>query len=189
MNVLPPRNRPDLGPKAEMYRLSQFEAWDMISGRLHPELGGRPDYLDIPGSNFYHSNEWEIEGNGRLRWEDEPRDERWQPYHRMLLELWRRYERPVYIGETSHFGTGRARWIREIGREIELALECGVPLEGVCLYPVIDRYDWQDPAHWHNSGVWDFAHGNPGDFERVLNPDYAPALKEAQARLAALGYV
>jgi hypothetical protein len=187
VHVLPPRNRPDFAAKAEMYRTSQFEAWDMIAGRSHPELGGRPDYLDIPGSNFYHSNQWEIEGNGRLRWEDEPRDERWLPYHRMLVELWRRYQRPLYVAETSHVGIGRARWIREIARETELAIQCGVPLEGVCLYPVIDRYDWQDPEHWHNSGLWDLRRDANGDYERVLDPEYAEALAESQILLSRYG--
>ncbi|HVW85827.1 MAG TPA: hypothetical protein VHB50_14155, partial [Bryobacteraceae bacterium] len=100
IHVLPPRNRPDFAPAARAYRESQFDAWDMIAGRLHPELGGKPEYLDIVGSNFYHSNEWEYEGSGRLRWEDEPRDERWVPYHELLREIRQRYERPLYVAET-----------------------------------------------------------------------------------------
>ena len=183
IEVLPPRNRPDLAGMARAYRNSQFDAWDMIAGISHPELGGRPEYLDIPGSNFYHSNEWEIEGNGRLRWEDQPRDERWVPYHQLLREVWERYRRPIYVAETSHFGSGRARWIAEIADEVVTARAMGVPVEGICLYPIIDRYDWQEPSLWHNSGLWDFERGPAGDLKRVLNTEYAAALGEAQQRV------
>jgi beta-glucosidase/6-phospho-beta-glucosidase/beta-galactosidase len=186
VHVLPPRGRPDLAESARAYREAQFDAWDMIAGRTHPDLGGNPKYLDIPGSNFYHSNEWEIEGNGRLRWEDEPRDNRWLPYHKLLEEIWLRYKRPLYVAETSHFGVGRARWIREMAREVLIARENGVPVEGICLYPILDRYDWSDRDHWHNSGLWDFRMGEHG-YERVLNPEYAQALGEMQKMLAAAG--
>lgn len=183
IHVLPPRGRPDLAEEARMYREAQFAAWDMIAGRTHPELGGNPKYLDIPGSNFYHSNEWEIEGNGRLRWEDEPRDSRWLPYHKLLEEIWIRYKRPLYVAETSHFGVGRPRWIREIAREVMIARQNGVPVEGICLYPILDRYDWTDDTHWHNSGLWDFRK-NANGFQRVMNPEYAQALHEMQTLLA-----
>lgn len=186
IHVLPPRNRPDLAAEAEKYRRSQFEAWDMIGGYMDPQLGGDPKYLDILGANFYHSNQWEIEGTGRLRWEDEPRDDRWRPLHQMLAEVWTRYRRPLYIAETSHFGVGRARWIREIGEEVCKSWATEVPLAGVCLYPILDRYDWLDHNHWHNSGLFDFVQNGHG-FQRVPNTDYAAALLETEERVASCG--
>jgi beta-glucosidase/6-phospho-beta-glucosidase/beta-galactosidase len=180
IKVFPRRDRPDLVAEALQYDQSQFEAWDMLSGRTEPQLGGRPDYLDVMGLNFYHSNQWE-HGGDRLRWEDEPRDERWVPLHQLLAGLYQRYQRPICLGETSHFGSGRARWIREIGKEIAAALRAGVPVEGVCLYPVIDRPDWEDANHWHNSGLFDLLHQPDGTLRRVLNEEYAGALCEAQA--------
>lgn len=184
INVLPPRSRPDLARAAEQYRQSQLEAWDMIAGFTHPELGGNPKYLDILGANFYHSNQWEIEGTGRLRWEDEPRDDRWRPLHQMLGEVWQRYQRPLYLAETSHFGSGRARWIREIGREVCAAWQAGTPLAGVCLYPILDRFDWMDANHWHNSGLWDLVPNGHTRFQRMPNPEYATALRETQDAVA-----
>jgi beta-glucosidase/6-phospho-beta-glucosidase/beta-galactosidase len=180
IKVFPRRDRPDLVAEALQYDQSQFEAWDMLSGRTEPQLGGRPEYLDVMGLNFYHSNQWE-HGGDRLRWEDEPRDERWVPLHQLLAGLYQRYQRPICLGETSHFGSGRARWIREIGKEIAAALRAGVPVEGVCLYPVIDRPDWEDANHWHNSGLFDLLHQPDGTLRRVLNEEYAGALCEAQA--------
>jgi beta-glucosidase/6-phospho-beta-glucosidase/beta-galactosidase len=180
IKVFPRRDRPDLVAEALQYDQSQFEAWDMLSGRTEPQLGGRPEYLDVMGLNFYHSNQWE-HGGDRLRWEDEPRDDRWVPLHQLLAGLYQRYQRPICLGETSHFGSGRARWVREIGKEIAAALRAGVPVEGVCLYPVIDRPDWEDANHWHNSGLFDLLHQPDGTLRRVLNEEYAGALCEAQA--------
>jgi len=188
IHVLPPRHRPDLAAAAEQYRQSQFEAWDMIAGYAQPELGGNPKYLDILGANFYHSNQWEIEGSGRLRWEDEPRDDRWKPLHEMLGELWTRYQRPLYIAETSHFGSGRARWIREIGQEVCRAWHAGTPLAGVCLYPILDRYDWMDHNHWHNSGLWDLVTDETRLFRRIPNAEYAAAFLETQERVSSCPY-
>ncbi|MFN8558696.1 MAG: hypothetical protein U0531_15610 [Dehalococcoidia bacterium] len=156
----------------------------MLSGRAHPDLGGHPKYLDVMGLNFYHSNEWE-HPDVRLRWEDSPRDERWVPFHLLLSEVYQRYRRPIFVGETSHFGVGRAPWLREMAEELVAARAIGVPLEGVCLYPILDRYDWEDANHWHNSGLWDLPRDADGVLRRSLNPEYARALWRAQAQLSA----
>lgn len=189
IHVLPPRKRPELAKAAAAYRASQFDAWDMIAGRSHPELGGNPAYLDIIGGNFYHSNQWEIGGNGRLRWEDEPRDDRWVPFHELLAELHERYRRPLFVAETSHFGAGRARWIREISREVHQARLNGVPVEGICLYPILDRYDWLDRNHWHHSGLWDLVPDEQGRLRRVINAEYAAELERSQQLLAGIGCI
>jgi beta-glucosidase/6-phospho-beta-glucosidase/beta-galactosidase len=183
IKVFPRRDQPELAEEARRYDESQFEAWDMLVGARELNLGGAAKYLDIMGLNFYHSNQWE-HGGGRLRWEDEPRDDRWVPLHQLIEGLYRRYQRPICIGETSHFGSGRARWIREIGDEIAAAIRNGIPIEGVCLYPVIDRPDWEDANHWHNSGLFDFTRDPDGTLRRVLNAEYAGALREAQATVA-----
>ena len=52
IHVVPQRNTPGARRAAEMYRRSQFEAFDMLAGRRQPELGGRPDTLDIIGLNY-----------------------------------------------------------------------------------------------------------------------------------------
>ena len=55
-----------------------------------------------------------------------------------------------------------------------------VPVLGLCLYPLVDRPDWNDASHWHHSGLWDHA----GDLESPrLVTDYAAALARWQARL------
>jgi len=179
VHVIAPRKRPDLCETAAKYREAQFEAWDMACGRLAPELGGSPDYLDIVGINYYHANQFEFPDQ-RLRWEDSPRDPRMIPFRSLLEEIWLRYRRPVFVGETSHFGVGRARWIAEIAAEVQQARCAGVPIEGICLYPVIDRPDWENYNHWHHCGLWDVRRARDGSLTRVLNPDYAVELRRVQ---------
>ena len=177
IHVMAPRNRPDLVERAAAQRAGQFEAWDMMIGQIEPGLGGQPKYLDIMGLNYYHSNQWE-HPDVRLRWEENPRDDRWVPLHDLLAEVYDRYQRPLFIGETSHVGEGRGLWIREIYDEVRTAIRNGVPLEGITLYPIIDRPDWDDLDHWHNSGLWDLVPDDQGILQRVLYEDYASVLRE-----------
>ncbi|MBC8075251.1 MAG: beta-glucosidase [Chloroflexales bacterium] len=188
IHVVPPHNRPDLMRAAARQRAGQFESWDMLAGRQNPELGGSERFLDIVGVNFYHANQWEHPGDdasARLRWEDTPRDLRWLPLHQLLAEVHARYRRPLLLSETSHFGVGRAPWISEIAHEVLLAWQHGVPLGGICLYPILDRHDWDDPNHWHNSGLWELEPDGRGNLVRVLDQPYAAALHQAQQLLAA----
>ena len=133
IHVVPPKGKADVNGAAAQYRNSQFEAWDMLSGAMSPELGGQPRYLDVMGVNFYHDNQWEHPGGRKIAWHIHPRDSRWLPFHKLLLEAYTRYQRPIFVGETSHVGVGRAEWIREMSDELCLAIEAGVPVEGICL--------------------------------------------------------
>ena len=177
IHVMAPRHRPDLSERAAAQRAGQFEAWDMITGQMEPRLGGQPKYLDIMGLNYYHSNQWE-HPDVRLRWEDHPRDERWVPLHQLLAEVYTRYQRTLFIGETSHFGVGRGPWLREIYDDVQTAIRNGVPMEGITIYPIIDRPDWDNLDHWHNSGLWDLVPDEQGVLRRVLNQNYATVFRE-----------
>ncbi len=182
LHVIAPPHRPNLSLIARRERESQYEAWDMIAGYRKPKLGGSPKYLDIVGANFYYRNQWEQNGErAYLRWEPHDRDPRWAPLSDMLAHLETRYGRPILLSETGHFGKSRGLWIREIGREAHRAKVKGVALEGVCLYPIIDRHDWDATSHWHCAGLWDLETGANGDIQRVLNPDYAEGFRQAQA--------
>ena len=181
IHIIAPPERSDLIEAAEQARLGQFQSWDMLCGSLEPQLGGAPHYLDIIGANYYHDNQWELHTAKRLHWH--LRDPRRIPFSRMLEETYERYHRPLLIAETSHVGVGRGEWITEIAQEASRALEQGVPLEGICLYPILDRPDWEDLTHWHNSGLWDFVPGADGTLHRVLNEPYAHELHMAQRLL------
>lgn len=177
---VPPQTEPWNAGPAQVQRDGQFEAWDMIAGRSDADLEGAESYLDIIGANFYAANQWEVPGGHKLHWDGGSNDPRWMPLHQLLIELYARYRRPIVIAETSHYGCGRASWLEEIAREVCLALTHGVSLEGVCLYSILDRLDWEDRTHWHNCGLWDIQVNERGHLQRVLNTPYANALRTAQ---------
>ena len=159
-----PHGWPEVEATAHSQNLSQYEAWDMISGKLEPELGGAPHYLDIIGINYYHNNQWGV--GTPFPWH--LGDHRRVPLHHMLIDIYQRYQRPMTIAETSHVGSGRGAWIREIAQETILAKQHGVNIEGICIYPAIDRPDWENELHWHHSGIWDVALEGPELHEKNL---------------------
>jgi beta-glucosidase/6-phospho-beta-glucosidase/beta-galactosidase len=183
LNVVSPVNASrEEAQEAAIYHCLQYEAWDALAGKAFPELGGNPVYLDIVGANFYHANQFEYHGN-RIKWEDEPRDPRWLPLSIMLKRIAERYGRPIVITETGHFGAGRGRWIVDVAANLKRARDWGVALEGVCLYPIIDRPDWDDLDHWHNSGLLDITRESSGELTRSINQDYARAIEEARSSI------
>ncbi|WAT02403.1 glycosyltransferase [Rouxiella chamberiensis] len=181
INIVPPPGGEALQHEAEQHSLAQYQAWDMLCGRLEPELGGAMRYLDLIGANYYHDNQWEMMTHRKLWWH--LGDARRAPLHQMLHKLHQRYGRPILLAETSHVGSGRGAWIQHIAGEIAQALLNGIKITGVCLYPIIDRPDWEDNNRWHQSGLWDVPEYTSENYLRVINPPYAVAIKEAQASL------
>jgi hypothetical protein len=117
----------------------QFEAMDMIAGLAAPELGGRPDYLDLVGLNYYPHNQWYYEGPTIPMGHHAYRD-----LASMLVEVGTRYGRPVLLAETGAEGSGRASWLHYVCGEVARAAEMGVRMEGVCLYPIVQYPGWDN---------------------------------------------
>ena len=156
VHVVPPRDASsELVAEALRFREFQWQAWDMLSGRLLPELGGGPDQLDLVGINHYATAQWEFGSGKTLEWK--PADPRRMPFVELLAEAWARYRRPLVVAETGDIGADRARWLQEIAGEVSRARDNGVPVQGLCVYPAIDRPDWNDTDDWHRSGLWDAA--------------------------------
>ena len=181
IQVIAPAGRPDLMRHAFIHTQAQFQSWDMLGGWELPELGGQPHYMDILGINYYHDNQWELERE-RLSWEERltSGDSRWLPLHMQLENVYTRYLRPLFVAETSHFGSGRGAWIKMMAGEVATARQRGVPVEGICIYPIIDRPDWHDWERWHNSGLWDLVPGAEDELRRVINREYLEDLRLAQ---------
>ncbi|WP_146153709.1 hypothetical protein [Adhaeribacter arboris] len=178
IHVAVPRDRPELAETALSDHATQFEAYNIMAGWRHPELGGAAKYLDIIGCNFYHDNQWFCRG-AYVSWHEETPDPDWVPLHRLIQQVYKRYQRPMIISETSHYGGNRPAWMRMITREVQQVLSQQIPLLGVCLYPILDRSDWENDDHWHNSGLWDYQLGEEGRHLRVLAPDYAAEIQRA----------
>ena len=181
VNIVPPRQpTPRQRREAQDGHRNQFQATDMLSGRLCPELGGHAGLLDIVGFNYYYDNQWQNGTPDKLGWRDEVPDPRWRPLRELLNDAYRRYGRPFALTETSHPGTDRPEWLRMIGHECAAVLRAGLPLWGICLYPIIDRPDWDYPDQWHHPGLWDADPSQAGP-TRLLHQPSAAALREAQA--------
>ncbi len=136
---------------AERYRLAQYEVWDMLSGKLQPELGGNEKYLDIIGVNFYPINQWVFRGPKVYQ-----NDPRYRPFREMLGEVYARYKRPMFIAETGTEDDMRPLWLRYVCDETRAARTSGVDVRGICLYPIINHPGWDNERHCHN-GLWDYA--------------------------------
>jgi hypothetical protein len=144
-------SRPDDMRQAEEYRTAMFESWDMLSGRLCPELGGDPSSLDIIGVNYYDRNQWWNYGETIWRGEKE-----YRPFREILQEVYARYGRPMFVAETGTEDDKRASWFAYICEEVRGAIAEGVPMHGVCLYPILNHPGWLDDRHCCN-GLWDYA--------------------------------
>lgn len=178
LHIVAPADRSDLAEGAARQCEHQFNAWDMLCGRVEPELGGDPRYLDLVGINYYPGNQWELLTGRTLNWR--PDDPRRASLATLLDKAYRRYGRPLVIAETGHVGVGRAAWLRDIAEEVGAARRQGIPVQGVCLYPIIDHPDWNNTDQWHNSGLWDLEPSGNGELRRHLDEDYAAALHEVQ---------
>lgn len=130
----------------------QYQAMDILLGRMCPELGGEESLIDVFGVNYYCHNQWN-DRDETLPWPD-PEKLR-TSFSDLLKEAYSRYQLPMIISETGHFGRLRPEWLREICNETRNAMNQGVDLLGICLYPIIDRPDWDDLDTWCYAGLWD----------------------------------
>lgn len=176
-----PRGRHDLAATADAFNAGAvMESWDMLCGRLYPELGGSPAQLGVLGINYYWTNQWELGDAERPLAADD--DRRW-PLSRLVRTVWQRYRAPVLITETGHIGDARAGWVRELAREANALLAAGVPLQGVCLYPVLGMPAWHDRTRWLNMGLWDASAARCG--ERTACEPMLAALADLRGMRAA----
>lgn len=183
IHTIPPADEPGLAKDALKFNTFQWQAFDMLYGKPpYAELGGSPEHLDIVGVNHYLHGQWEHCRGGSLAFDDPRR----KPLSEMLIEVARRYPgRPVVITETSCFGTMRPVWLRYVVEESLKALEAGVDLQGVCLYPIVDMPDWH-AGTYIEYGMWDLVPDGDAMSRRLYRP-YREELERSRQRIAASG--
>ena len=93
--------------EAEGWHDAQYQAADLSPGRLWPQIGGDPAFLDIVGANYYPTNQW-IHGGPPIG-PDHPLH---RPLSDLLFELHARTGRPILVSETGTEGDARAPWLR-----------------------------------------------------------------------------
>jgi hypothetical protein len=182
-HVVPPKDRPDLEPAAAHFNTCVLQAWDMLSGRLMPDLGGSPAHLEVVGINYYWTNQWELGGpmtadgvNLPLA-DDDPRR---VPLGTLVRRIWERYGCEVVVSETAHIGESRPHWVREVACQAGELLKAGVPLGGVCLFPIIAMPTWHDPEHWPEMALWEPSCRVSPSTGRIVYLPMLDALREVQ---------
>jgi beta-glucosidase/6-phospho-beta-glucosidase/beta-galactosidase len=173
-HIVPPTDSLEDREKTEKYRTAQFESWDLISGRLQPELGGSIDFSDIIGVNYYYYNQWiladEPEMPGKMI---EISDGRYRPFREILREVYERYRRPIFISETGTENEERPAWLRYVCEETRAAMRAGIPIKGICWYPILNHPGWDDDRYCQN-GLWDYP------CERGTRMIYQPLAEELE---------
>lgn len=174
-----PGNAADI-PHVEARNAGMWEAWDMLLGRREPELGGSEDMLDAIGVNFYWNNQWWLH-EGQDAAPLSVFDERWVPLSTLLAGVHARYGRPLFLAETSIEGGRRALWLRYVADEVRAAMRAGVPMEGICLYPVLSHPGWDNDRYCPN-GLFEM---EPRHGRRPVHGPLAQELARQQAVFAA----
>jgi hypothetical protein len=146
--VHPGANMDERG-EAERFHNAQFEALDMLLGRTAPELGGHAGMIDTIGLNHYPQSQWTL-GKGAVDWQSD----RWIRPSILMQEYFARYAKPILIAETGCEGDDRPAWFDHITGECEVAALAGVPILGLCLYPILSHHAWTGERHCPN-GLFD----------------------------------
>ena len=173
IHVLPTDNSADAIARAAIHNASQFEAIDMLLGRTAPELGGHAQAVDVIGVNYYYNNQWIDRGRTVFLGD-------WLhiPLHRLLADVAQRYSQPLYIAETGTEGVFRPHWLCYVCDEVRTAAAQGTDIGGICLYPIISHFGWDDDRRCEN-GLFD---GFGADCPRHV---HAPLAAEIWAQAAA----
>jgi hypothetical protein len=181
VQVVAPRDRLDQEQAAwDETFVDTFLAWDIIGGKKHPELGGSLEVLDILGANNYSFGQMEYREQGPHA-PLCPDDDRVLPLCDLLQRVWERYKRPMIIGETSGMNEGRKDWLHDVMEESLAAVEKGIDLHGICLYPAVDMPDWHTGV-WVHNGIYDLV--PEGDqLKRVPCGPYVDELRQWQKEL------
>ena len=164
-HVVPPSGSFDRYEECESFNHGAvFESWDLLSGRLMPELGGSREHLDVIGINCSAANQWEI---GRPEQPLAADDGRRVPLRRLVRRVWERYGGEVMITQTNRAGELQPTGVAEVEHECEAILAEGIPLRGVCLHSPL------------GTPLWDAAQATGSRCQALCQP-MLDALRKAQ---------
>ncbi len=171
IHILPSDTSAAAVARAEQHNAAQFEAVDMLLGRVAPELGGDATMIDLIGLNYYYNNQW-IDAGRTIHLGD------WlhRPLSDLLATVAGRYAQPLYLAETGTEGIFRPGWLRHICDEVRVARDRGVGVGAICLYPILSHLGWDDSRPCQN-GLFD-AHA-----AAAPRSPYAPFAAELREQL------
>lgn len=145
--------------------INLYLVYDLITGKVTPEhhlfawllmngasltdllhLQSEPIALDMIGLNFYP--QWstrELYANARGHLDVRAADREGQGFGDMIETYYNRYRVPVFISETSAYGSdaARAAWLARSMSDIRSLRQRGVPVLGYTWFPLFTMYDWR----------------------------------------------
>jgi len=119
-----------------------YEAYDWIMGLARPELGGDPSLVDVVGWNYYPHNQWYFDGPTIPMGHHE-----YRPLSDMLVEMAKRYGKPIFLSETGAEGSGKPSWLHYVSNEVRDAMSRGADVRGICWYPITAYPGWDNSRH------------------------------------------
>ena len=119
-----------------------YEAYDWITGLARPELGGDPSLVDVIGWNFYPHNQWYWKGPTIPMGHHG-----YRPLSDMLIEMAKRYRKPMFLSETGAEGTAKPSWLHYVCNEVRDAMSRGADIRGICWYPITAYPGWDNSRH------------------------------------------
>jgi len=119
-----------------------YEAYDWIIGLARPELGGDPSLVDVVGWNYYPHNQWYFDGPTIPMGHHE-----YRPLGDMLVEMAKRYGKPIFLSETGAEGSGKPSWLHYVSNEVRDAMSRGADVRGICWYPITAYPGWDNSRH------------------------------------------
>jgi beta-glucosidase/6-phospho-beta-glucosidase/beta-galactosidase len=165
----------------EESHVDTYRAWDILYGRLHPELGGSPAILDIVGVNNYAAGYLEYKDDKGPHTPLKENDSRVVTLCSLLQFVYKRYQLPIIISETSGVNETRVTWLKDMMEECLAAINKGVDIQAVCLFPAIGSPSW-DKGEWIQSGFYN-VEKKDGILERTLFEPYVAELLRWQKEL------
>jgi hypothetical protein len=112
--------------------------------------------LDIVGVNYYYYNQWILAEEPEMPGEMiEMSGPRYRPFRDILREVYERYRRPIFIAETGTENEERPAWLSYVCEETRAAMNEGIPVQGICWYPILNHPGWDDDRYCQN-GLWDY---------------------------------
>ncbi|MGI8468611.1 MAG: beta-glucosidase [Pyrinomonadaceae bacterium] len=170
IRVLP--SKPQNAVDATNFHNAQYHALDMLLGKTESEIGGDSSFVDVIGVNYYSYNQWRHpSGQKILRGQKD-----YKSFGEILKEFYARYEKPLFIAETGIENEARPDWFKYICDEVRVAVSDGVPVLGICLYPIVNHPGWDNNRHCHN-GLWNYAN------EAGRREIYAPLAAEIRRQM------
>ena len=112
----------------------------------------------------------------------EPGDDRIRPLCDLIEESWKKYRRPCIVAETSGLHGGRPDWLNDVVQESLAAVNRGVDLHGICLFPAVDMTDWHT-GEWLQMGIADVERLPTGALLRKPFLPYVETLHRWQRQL------